>query len=51
LLTASFFSKKKITFATYEYKLVMLMGMASIESVKMQSRIGDKGGIDCIIGG
>ena len=29
---------------------MMAVGMASIDSVKMQSRIGDKGGIDCIIG-
>ena len=45
-----FFPKKKLTFSAYEYKFIMAMGMASIESVKMQSRIGDKGGIDCIIG-
>ena len=48
--SGSFFSKKKISFADYEYKLIMVLGMASIESVKMQSRVGDKGGIDCIIG-
>jgi hypothetical protein len=28
----------------------MVIGMASIDSINMQSRIGDKGGIDCIIG-
>jgi hypothetical protein len=50
LAKGSFFSRKKITFAAYEYKFVMALGMASIESVKMQSRIGDRGGIDCIIG-
>lgn len=47
----SFFSSKtKINFTNYEYKFIMGLGMASIESVKMQSRVGDKGGIDCIIG-
>ena len=50
LAKGSFFSRKKITFAAYEYKFVMALGMASIESVKMQSRRGDRGGIDCIIG-
>lgn len=50
-MSGSFFSKKKkLTFASYEYKFVMALGMASIDSVRMQSRVGDKGGIDCIIG-
>jgi len=47
--SSSFFATKKITFATYEYKFIMALGMACIDSINMQSRIGDKGGIDCII--
>ena len=45
-----FFPKKKVEFCNYEYKFIMALGMASIDSVKMQSRIGDRGGLGLITG-
>jgi hypothetical protein len=39
-----------LDYAQYEYKLIMGLGLMSSDFPKVQSRVGDKGGIKFIIG-
>lgn len=47
--TSFLLSRRKIRFSDYEYKFIMAIGMATIDSTKMQSRVGDKGGVEYIL--
>jgi hypothetical protein len=39
-----------VNYETYEHKVLMCLGMMSIDLPRIQSRVGDKGGIGLIIG-
>lgn len=39
-----------VDYSDYEYKLIMALGLISIDFPKVQSRVGDKGGLKVILG-
>jgi hypothetical protein len=41
---------EQIDYSQYEYKLIMSLGLMSMDIPKIQSRVGDKGGIKFVIG-
>lgn len=45
-----FDSSEVVDYSVYEYKLIMGLGLMSIDFPKVQSRVGDKGGLKVILG-
>ena len=45
-----FDTSEVVEYSMYEYKLIMALGLMSIDFPKVQSRVGDKGGLKFILG-